>query len=66
MGKEEEIIQFLRYVGFDYVEEDESIDTWPECEDQADDGCCPPDANCGRCRFEYMKKKGWLSDGRVD
>ncbi len=59
----EEIVKYLRHVGKDYAEEDESIDTSPECEEPSDkDGCCPNHKNCGTCRYEYMKRKGWLSE----
>ena len=58
----EEIIRYLRHVGDDLAKEDENIDTSPECTEPSDeDGCCPSHMDCGVCRFEYMKKKGWLS-----
>ncbi len=57
----EEIIKYLRYIGDDFVEEDESIDTSPECEGQGE-GFCPDPPDCGKCRFDFMKRKGWLSE----
>ena len=54
----ESIIRYLRNVGKDCAEEDELLDTSPEC----DGDCCPSHEDCGLCRFEYMKKQGWLSE----
>ncbi len=54
----DEVIKYLRHIGDDFAEEDESIDTSPECKGQES---CPDHNDCGICRFEYMKRKGWLS-----
>ena len=53
-----ELIKYLRHIGDDFVEGDMDYDTSPECEGEES---CPDHKNCGICRFEYMKKKGWLS-----
>lgn len=59
-SKEEEILQFLRHVGDDVVPND--VVPWPECEGQGtDEDSCADHGDCGICRFEYMKRKGWLS-----
>lgn len=58
-----EVIKYLRHVGDDFAPEDESQVTSPECEGQGEEeGSCPKHKNCGICRYEYMKKKGWLSE----
>ena len=62
----DEVIKYLRHVGDDYALEDPEQDTSPECEGQGKEdedgyGHCPDHKNCGICRFEYMKKHGWLS-----
>lgn len=57
----EEVIKFLRHIGNDVVPDD--VVAWVECEGQgADEDSCAEHEDCGICRFEYMKKKGWLSD----
>jgi len=60
------VIKYLRHVGDDFAPEDESQITSPECEGQGEMdedgyGHCPDHSNCGICRFEYMKRQGWLS-----
>lgn len=56
----EEVIQFLRHIGDDVVPD--GVVAWPECEGQGDDkDSCADHEDCGLCRFEYMKKQGWLS-----
>lgn len=61
-SKEEEITKYLRHIGDDYAEDDETQDCSPECEGQGEEeGFCPGHKDCGICRFEYMKKKGWLN-----
>lgn len=62
MGDEvkEDVIKYLRHVGDDYAEEDEGINTSPECEGQGEEEFCPDHDDCGICRFEYMKRRGWL------
>lgn len=61
----EEIIKYLRHVGDDFDPKDKSVDTSPECEGQGkDEDSCPDHKDCGICRYEYMKKKGWLSRGK--
>lgn len=58
----DEVIKYLRHVGDDYAPEDPKQDTSPECEGQGKkDGFCPDHKNCGICRFEYMKRHGWLA-----
>lgn len=62
MANKEETIKYLRHVGDDFAPEDESQVTSPECEGQGEDeGSCATHGDCGICRFEYMKRKGWLS-----
>lgn len=59
-SKEEEITQFLRHVGDDVVPD--GVAASPECEGQGvDEDSCPNHEDCGICRFEYMKRKGWLN-----
>ena len=61
IGVKDDVIKFLRYTGDDYCE-DPTVEISPECTGQEDeDGCCPSHRDCGVCRFEYMKRKGWLS-----
>jgi len=56
-----DIINFLRYIGDDWCE-DESVELSPECKGQKDKaGYCPKHNDCGICRFEYMKERGWLA-----
>lgn len=56
----DEAIKFLRYIG-EAVTPD-GVTASPECEGQgADEDSCPDHKNCGICRFEYMKRHGWLS-----
>jgi len=58
----EEITQFLRHIGDDVVPD--NVVAWPECEGQGpDEDSCPDHKDCGICRFEYMKRKGWLKTG---
>ncbi|MBA7602876.1 hypothetical protein ES703_09972 [subsurface metagenome] len=57
----DKIIKYLRHVGDDFAPEDKSQDTSPECKGQGEDGLCPDHQDCGICRFEYMKREGWLS-----
>lgn len=58
----EEVIRFLRNVGFDYNDKDEDYNFWAECEGQGDEeDSCANHQDCGICRFEYMKRHGWLS-----
>lgn len=58
-SKEEEITQFLRHVGEDAVPD--GVVAWIECEGQGpDEDSCAKHGDCGICRFEYMKRKGWL------
>lgn len=60
----DEVIKWLRHVGDDFAPDDPDQDTHPECEGQnkEDPECCPAHKDCGLCRFEYMKQKGWLSE----
>jgi len=64
-SKKEEIIKFLRHIGDDCVPDgvdDDYDDFWIECKGQGpDDETCPDHGNCRICRFEYMKRKGWLN-----
>ncbi len=60
-----DIIKYLRHVGDDFAPEDETQVTSPECEGQGEVdedgyGLCPNPKDCGICRYEYMKRKGWL------
>lgn len=58
----DEIIRFLRNISFDFVENDPKAEVWPECEGQGKDNeSCPKHEDCGICRYEYMKRKDWLS-----
>ena len=55
-----EITTFLRHIGDDVVPA--GVEVSPECMEQVDkEGFCPYHGDCGICRFEYMKKKGWLN-----
>ena len=57
-----EVIQFLRNVGNDFNDKDPTYNNfWAECEGQGDSETCAKHQDCGICRFEYMKRKGWLS-----
>lgn len=57
-----ELVRFLRNVGFDCNDKDKDYDFWTECKGQgSDDESCAEHGDCGTCRFEYMKRKGWLS-----
>ena len=63
MTDKEEIIQFLRNITYDIVPA--GITAWSECKnnevlDKDGDGHCPKHGDCGICRFEHMKRKGWL------
>lgn len=58
-SKEEEITQFLRHVGDDVVPD--NVVAWIECVRQGGEESCPKHEDCGICRFEYMKRKGWLN-----
>ena len=56
----EKLIEFLRHVGDDSVSN--GVVVWPECEGQGNDwNSCANHQDCGICRFEYMKRHGWLS-----
>lgn len=59
----EELIRFLGHIGDDFCE-DEKVTIWAECEAgrhmSVDDDSCPDHQDCGICRYEYMKAKGWL------
>lgn len=58
----DKIIKYLRHIGHDFAEEDEEQDTSPECEGQGEEeGFCPRHHNCGICRYNYMKNKGYLN-----
>lgn len=59
-----EVIKYLRHIGDDYAEDDPDQNTCPECEGQneEDPEGCPKHLDCGICRFEHMKRKGWLSE----
>lgn len=60
MADKEELIKFLRHIGEDAVPDDAIA--WVECTSQGkDDESCAEHGDCGICRFEYMKKKGWLN-----
>lgn len=66
----EEIVQWLRFIGDDFDPNDEDYVTSPECEGQGEldedgYGHCPDPKDCGKCRFEYMKAKGWLSEEAI-
>ena len=55
---EEEIKQFLRNICNDFNDDSPA---YPECEGQGkDDESCAEHEDCGICRYEYMKRKGWL------
>ncbi len=55
-----EVIEFLCHIGDDVVPD--GVVAWPECEGQGErEGSCANHEDCGICRFEYMKRKGWLS-----
>ena len=67
----DELIQWLHFIGDDFDPDDPSYVTSPECEGQGEpdedgNGHCPDHGNCGICRYEYMKSKGWLSEGMID
>jgi hypothetical protein len=66
MNKQEELITFLQHIGDDCVPDgvdDDYKDFHIECSMSEDEeGCCPKHGNCGICRYEYMKSKGWLSE----
>ena len=47
--KEQRIKAFLGQIG---------KETWLECGGLE---FCPKGKRCGTCRFEYMKKRGWLN-----
>lgn len=55
----DKLIEFLRYIEAD-CPNDEPFNDEP-IEGQEIDGVCPDHLNCGICRYEYMKQKGWLS-----
>ena len=63
------LFQFLRNVGNDEVKEADEVagyEPWPECEmthelDEDGYGHCPAHRDCGLCRYEYMKVKGWVA-----
>ena len=55
----EDITKFLRNITFD-VSDDETVEIWAECTVNKGD-TCPKHRKCGLCRYEYMKRKGWLS-----
>lgn len=57
MSEKDDVIKYLRHIGDDFSEEEPDLDTTPEC---GGGEFCPKHKNCGICRFEYMKKKGWL------
>lgn len=61
MANKEEVIKYLRCISDDFDPSDAEYDTSPECEGQGDEDSCPDHRNCGICRFEYMKRKGWLN-----
>lgn len=50
-----ECMEFLRYVGDDAVPE--GVTASPECEGRE---FCSVEEDCGKCRYDYMAKKGWL------
>jgi len=54
----EALIKYLRHIGDSYVEEEPDLDCSPECRGRE---FCPKYNDCGICRFEYMKKQGWLN-----
>lgn len=59
MKRNPELLHFLRNIGND--ENPDGSPAWVECDDtgpieEAKD--CKGD--CGKCRYDYMKKKGWL------
>ena len=64
-SKREELVVFLKHIGEDCVpdgSDDDYEDFHIECSTYEDEeGCCPKHGNCGICRHEYMKRKGWLS-----
>ena len=55
----EEVIKYLRHIGDDVVPD--NVVAWAECEGQGAEDSCPDHKDCGICRFEYMKRHGWLS-----
>lgn len=54
MDKEKSIRRFLRNIDDD--------DHNPECNRRQ---FCPKHKDCGICRFEYMKKRGWLFEEKA-
>lgn len=65
----EEVIKYLRHVGDDVVPD--GVTAWAECDesdvkDEDGYGHCPDHRDCGLCRFKYMKKRGWLSEGATN
>ena len=61
----ERLISYLRGIGQDAPED--GSEAFPECsvfEEKDEDGYghCPKHGNCGICRYEYMKQKGWLKE----
>ena len=51
------IIEFLKHIGDDFVPE--GVIAHAEC---MEGETCPEHEDCGICRYEYMKGKGWLSE----
>lgn len=60
----DELIKYLQHIGDDCgMEGDDYEDFHIECIGQGEDeDSCPDHKNCGICRYEYMKNKGWLSE----
>ena len=58
------LLSFLKHIGDDICD-DESVAIWPECsadnEHKSDPDCCPAHEDCGICRYQYMKRQGWLN-----
>lgn len=59
-AEEKELEDWLRHIGDDFVPGDPDQVTSPECDGQGEEGFCPEHSDCGKCRLEYMKKRGWL------
>jgi len=59
MADKDGLIIFLRNISFD-VPVDAGYKAWSECDasGEEDDSCS---GDCGKCRYEYMKSKGWLN-----
>lgn len=56
----DELIRYLQHIGQDCGDDDYK-DYHIECDEQIGEDC-PDHKNCGVCRYQYMKNKGWLRE----